>query len=192
MLEAGSANGRTVDSLFGLSWVELPGTARPAQGRTADITGAAPTWFDVPASDPTPDVAGCLGRFQLADQVVDRGGVHRHHTLGLPDDHPGRGVHDQAGRRSRARSRVWSGWKRSSPNAENMCRIMGSAMVEDARLPPGVTLRLREAGCRHAVPTSQLPAFRGRERAEGDLEAGGGAPIPWVRRETAAETDVPG
>lgn len=54
MLEAGSVNGRTVDSLFGLSWVELPGTARPAQGRTADITGAAPTWFDVPASDPTP------------------------------------------------------------------------------------------------------------------------------------------
>ena len=30
---------------------------------------------------------------------------------------------------SQARSRVWSGWKRSSPNAEKMCRIMGSAMV---------------------------------------------------------------
>ncbi|WP_194827278.1 type I polyketide synthase [Nocardia sp. XZ_19_231] len=54
MLEAGTANGRTVDALFGLSWVELPGAARPAQGRTADITGAAPTWFDVPATDPTP------------------------------------------------------------------------------------------------------------------------------------------
>ncbi|MFI6574043.1 type I polyketide synthase [Nocardia fluminea] len=78
MLEAaaGSAVGSTVESLFGLSWVEMPGAARPAHGRTAVITGVAPTWFDVPMADATPAgvrvaLAATLDRLRswLAEEV---------------------------------------------------------------------------------------------------------------------------